>query len=177
MCGHRYDGDYGELPHGYDHKYVYSHLGYNLKVTDIQAAIACAQIKKLPYFVKRRQENYAYLYENLSDTQDKLYLPEVDSNAIASWFGFPITVRKVEDRDKLVQALEKNKIQTRMLFSGNMIKHPCFDEMREAKEGYRVVGDLTNSDRTLFETFWIGVYPGMTEEMLDFMVKTIKRNL
>ncbi len=177
MCGHRYDGDYGELPHGYDHKYVYSHMGYNLKITDIQAAIACAQIKKLPYFVKRRQENFEYLYKQLSDLQDKLYLPEVDSNASASWFGFPITVRETEDRDKLVQALEKNKVQTRMLFSGNMIKHPCFDEMREEKTGYRVVGDLTNSDRTLFETFWIGVYPGMTKDMMDFMVKIIKENM
>lgn len=177
MCGHRYDGDYGELPHGYDHKYVYSHLGYNLKITDIQAAIACAQIKKLPYFVKRRQENFTYLYEQLSDLENKLYLPEIDPNASASWFGFPITVRNAEDRDKLVQALEQNKIQTRMLFSGNMIKHPCFDEMRKAKTGYRVIGDLKNSDRTLYETFWIGVYPGMKKKMLDFMVKTIKENV
>jgi len=177
MCGHRYDGDYGELPHGYDHKYVYSHLGYNLKITDIQAAIACAQIKKLPYFVKRRQENAAYLYKKLEDLQDKLYLPDVDEGASASWFGFPITVKKAEDRDRIVQALEKNKVQTRMLFSGNMIKHPCFDEMRASGEGYRIVGDLTDSDRTLFETFWIGVYPGMTNEMLDFMAETIRRSL
>lgn len=177
MCGHRYEGDYGELPHGYDHKYVYSHLGYNLKVTDIQAAIACAQIKKLPGFVKRRQENFRYLYDRLTKLEDKLYLPKADPNASVSWFGFPITVRDAKNRDKLVQALEQNKIQTRMLFSGNMIKHPCFDEMRETKTGYRVVGDLANSDRTLFETFWIGVYPGMTKEMLDFMAKVMIETL
>ena len=177
MCGHRYDGDYGELPHGYDHKYVYSHLGFNLKITDIQAAIACAQIKKLPYFVKRRQDNAAYLYKQLEDLQDVLYLPEVDEDAKASWFGFPITVKKAEDRDRIVQALEQNKVQTRMLFSGNMIKHPCFDEMRNTGAGYRVVGDLSDSDRTLFETFWIGVYPGMTEEMIDFMAKVIRETV
>lgn len=174
MCGHRYDGQYGELPKGYDHKYVYSHFGYNLKVTDIQAAIACAQIKKLPEFVKRRQENFAYLKKALADTADKLYLPEVDENASASWFGFPITVKEGINRDKIVQALEGNKVQTRMLFSGNLIKHPCFDGMRTAGMGYRVVGKLTDTDRTLFETFWIGVYPGMTNEMLDYMANTIK---
>ena len=156
---------------------MYSHLGFNLKITDIQAAIACAQIKKLPEFVKRRQENAAYLYKKLEDLQDRLYLPEVEEDASASWFGFPITVKNAGDRDQIVQALEQNKVQTRMLFSGNMIKHPCFDEMRASGKGYRVVGDLTDSDRTLFETFWIGVYPGMTEEMIDFMVKVIRNTL
>ena len=171
MCGHRYDGQYGELPKGYDHKYVYSHFGYNLKVTDIQAAIACAQIKKLPGFVKGRQENFAYLKEVLSDTTDKLYLPEVDENASASWFGFPVTVKEGVNRDKIVQALEGKKIQTRMLFSGNLVKHPCFDEMRASGKGYRVIGELTDTDRTLFDTFWVGVYPGMTKAMLDYMAK------
>ncbi|MEY8509824.1 lipopolysaccharide biosynthesis protein RfbH, partial [Lachnospiraceae bacterium 42-17] len=169
MCGHRYDGQYGELPKGYDHKYVYSHFGYNLKVTDIQAAIACAQIKKLPGFVKGRQENFAYLKEVLSDTTDKLYLPEVDENASASWFGFPVTVKEGVNRDKIVQALEGKRIQTRMLFSGNLVKHPCFDEMRASGKGYRVIGELTDTDRTLFDTFWVGVYPGMTKAMLDYM--------
>ncbi len=174
MCGHRYDGQYGELPKGYDHKYVYSHFGYNLKVTDIQAAIACAQIKKLPGFVKGRQENFAYLKEVLSDTTDKLYLPEVDENASASWFGFPVTVKEGVNRDKIVQALEGKKIQTRMLFSGNLVKHPCFDEMRASGKGYRVIGELTDTDRTLFDTFWVGVYPGMTKAMLDYMAKVMK---
>ena len=174
MCGHRYDGQYGELPKGYDHKYVYSHFGYNLKVTDIQAAIACAQIKKLPGFVKGRQENFAYLKEVLSDTTDKLYLPEVDENASASWFGFPVTVKEGVNRDKIVQALEGKKIQTRMLFSGNLVKHPCFDEMRASGKGYRVIGELTDTDMTLFDTFWVGVYPGMTKAMLDYMAKVMK---
>lgn len=174
MCGHRYDGQYGELPKGYDHKYVYSHFGYNLKVTDIQAAIGCAQIKKLPGFVKRRQENFAYLKEALSDLSDRLYLPEVAEGASASWFGFPITVKEGVDRDAIVQALEKNKIQTRMLFSGNLIKYPCFDGLRASGKGYRVVGELTDTDRTLFDTFWVGVYPGMTAEMLDYMANVIR---
>lgn len=177
MCGHRYDGQYGELPKGYDHKYVYSHFGYNLKVTDIQAAVACAQIKKLPGFVKRRQENFAYLKEALADAADKLYLPEVEKDAVASWFGFPITVKEGINRDKIVQALEGNKIQTRMLFSGNLIKHPCFDGMRASGKGYRVVGELKDTDRTLYETFWVGVYPGMTEGMLDYMTKVIKETI
>lgn len=176
MCGHRYDGQYGELPKGYDHKYVYSHFGYNLKVTDIQAAVACAQIKKLPGFVKRRQENFAYLKEALADAADKLYLPEVEKDASASWFGFPITVREGVDRDKIVQALEGNNIQTRMLFSGNLIKHPCFDGMRASGKGYRVVGELRDTDRTLYETFWVGVYPGMSEGMLDYMAECIKKS-
>ncbi len=174
MCGHRYDGQYGELPKGYDHKYVYSHFGYNLKVTDIQAAIACAQIKKLPGFVDRRRENADYLRQQLLDLEGKIYLPEVDENANPSWFGFPITVKEGVSRDAVVQALESNKIQTRMLFSGNLIKHPCFDEMRASGKGYRVIGELTDTDRTLYETFWIGVYPGMTKEMLDYTVKVIK---
>lgn len=177
MCGHRYDGQYGELPKGYDHKYVYSHFGYNLKVTDIQAAVACAQIKKLPGFVKRRQENFAYLKEALADAADKLYLPEVEKDASASWFGFPITVREGVDRDKIVQALEGNKIQTRMLFSGNLIKHPCFDGMRASGKGYRVVGELRDTDRTLYETFWVGVYPGMSEGMLDYMAEIIRKSI
>ena len=174
MCGHRYDGQYGELPKGYDHKYVYSHFGYNLKVTDIQAAIACAQIKKLPEFVIRRRENADYLRVQLSDAAEELYLPEVDGNAVPSWFGFPITVKKGISRDAVVQALEANNIQTRMLFSGNLIKHPCFNEMRKVRKGYRIVGGLEETDRTLYETFWVGVFPGMTKGMLDYTAKVIK---
>lgn len=173
MCGHRYDGQYGELPKGYDHKYVYSHFGYNLKVTDIQAAIACAQIKKLPTFVERRRNNFAQLNDKLSCASDKLLLPEVDPNAQASWFGFPITCKEDVDRNKVVQYIEGKGIQTRMLFAGNLTKHPCFDEMRKQGEGYRVVGSLENTDRIMRDTFWVGVYPGMTEEMIDFMAKTV----
>lgn len=173
MCGHRYDGQYGELPKGYDHKYVYSHFGYNLKVTDIQAAIACAQIKKLPTFVERRRGNFAKLYEKLSVASDKLLLPEVDPNAQASWFGFTITCKEGVDRNKVVRYVESKNIQTRMLFAGNLVKHPCFDEMRKTGEGYRVVGDLTETDRIMRDTFWVGVFPGMTDEMIDYMAKTI----
>lgn len=173
MCGHRYDGQYGELPKGYDHKYVYSHFGYNLKVTDIQAAIACAQIKKLPNFVERRRENFAQLNEKLSAVSDKLLLPEVDPNAQASWFGFPITCKDGVDRNKVVQYVESKGIQTRMLFAGNLVMHPCFDEMRKTGEGYRIVGDLSETDRIMRDTFWVGVYPGMTDEMIDYMAKTI----
>ena len=169
MCGHRYDGQYGELPKGYDHKYVYSHFGYNLKVTDIQAAIACAQIKKLSDFVAVRRKNFAYLRQLLADMTEKLELPQTDENAEPSWFGFPITVKRGVSRDIIVQTLEKNNIQTRMLFAGNLIKHPCFNEMRASGKGYRVIGELTDTNRILCDTFWVGVYPGMTKKMIDYM--------
>ena len=169
MCGHRYDGQYGELPKGYDHKYVYSHFGYNLKVTDIQAAIACAQIKKLSDFVAVRRKNFAYLRQLLADMTEKLELPQTDENAEPSWFGFPITVKSGVSRDIIVQTLEKNNIQTRMLFAGNLIKHPCFNEMRASGKGCRVIGELTDTNRILCDTFWVGVYPGMTKKMIDYM--------
>ncbi len=175
FCGHRYDGQYGELPKGYDHKYVYSHFGYNLKVTDMQAAVGCAQLEKFPTFVERRKENWAYLRNALQHLQHKIILPEPAPNADPSWFGFLITVKPGFNREEVVRHLEKNGIQTRMLFSGNLIKHPCFDELRKTGEGYRVVGALENTDRIMNDTFWIGVYPGMTKNMLDHMVETLKR--
>ena len=174
MCGHRFDGDYGELPHGYDHKYVYSHFGYNLKATDLQASIGCAQLEKFPSFVERRKANFNRLKEGLKGTEDKLILPEAAPNSDPSWFGFLITCRKGVDRNKIVKYIEDKKIQTRMLFAGNLIKHPCFDKLREKKSGYRVVGSLDNTDRIMKDTFWVGVYPGMTDEMIDFMAKSIK---
>ena len=174
MCGHRFDGDYGELPHGYDHKYVYSHFGYNLKATDLQASIGCAQLEKFPSFVERRKANFNRLKEGLRGTEDKLILPEAAPNSDPSWFGFLITCRKGVDRNKIVKYIEDKKIQTRMLFAGNLIKHPCFDKLREKKSGYRVVGSLDNTDRIMKDTFWVGVYPGMTDEMIDFMAKSIK---
>lgn len=175
MCGHRYDGQYGELPRGYDHKYVYSHFGYNLKVTDIQAAIACAQIDRLPSFVERRRNNFAMLMERLSAVSDKVCLPKVEPGAEASWFGFPITCEDGVDRNKVVRYLEDHGIQTRMLFAGNLIKHPCFDRMRAERKGYRVVGSLENTDRIMRDTFWVGVYPGMTDGMIDYMAEKIKK--
>lgn len=175
-CRHRYDGQYGELPVGYDHKYVYSHFGYNLKATDMQAAVGCAQLDKLDGFTRLRREHWTYLREQLSDCEDKLILPEAAENADPSWFGFLISVRENAgfSRNDLVDYLENHNIQTRNLFAGNIIKHPCFDEMREKNEGYRVVGTLKNTDFVMNQSFWIGVYPGMDKARLDYMIKTIK---
>ena len=173
MCGHRFDKQYGELPFGYDHKYVYSHFGYNLKATDLQASIGCAQLKKFPSFVARRRHNYARLKAALAPVSDKLILPEACENSNPSWFGFLMTCKDGVERVKVVDYIEKHGVQTRMLFSGNIIKHPCFDEMRKTGEGYRVIGDLSTTDRIMNNTFWVGVYPGMTDEMIDYMAKTI----
>lgn len=174
LCGHRFDRQYGELPLGYDHKYVYSHFGYNLKATDMQAAIGCAQLEKFPSFVERRKHNFARLREALAGTEDKLILPEACKNSDPSWFGFLITCTNGTDRNKVVEYVESHGVQTRMLFAGNLIKHPCFDEMRRTGEGFRVVGELKNTDRIMKDTFWVGVYPGMTDEMIDYMAKVIK---
>lgn len=173
LCGHRFDGQYGDLPKGYDHKYVYSHFGYNLKVTDMQAAVGCEQLQKLPAFIERRRKNWARLREVLSDMTDKVILPEPAPNSSPSWFGFMMTVCEGISREKVVRFLEEKGIQTRMLFSGNLIKHPCFDQMRKSGEGYRVVGSLENTDRIMRDSFWVGVYPGMTDEMIDYMAQMI----
>ena len=173
ICGHRFDKKYGELPLGYDHKYVYSHFGYNLKATDMQAAIGCAQLKKFPEFIKKRINNFNRLKAALEKVSDKLILPEACENSQPSWFGFLITCKDGIDRNKLVEHIEKCGIQTRALFAGNLIKHPCFDEMRESKSGYRMIGNLENTDTIMEKSFWIGVYPGMTDEMIDVMAKTI----
>ena len=177
LCGHRFDRQYGELPLGYDHKYVYSHFGYNLKATDMQAAVGCAQLKKFPSFVERRKHNFARLHKALEGTEDRLILPVACEHSDPSWFGFLITCKEGVDRNKLVQYVEERGVQTRMLFAGNLIKHPCFNEMRKTGEGYRVSGTLENTDRIMADTFWVGVYPGMTDEMIDYMAKTIKEAL
>lgn len=173
LCGHRFDGQYGQLPKGYDHKYVYSHFGYNLKVTDMQAAIGCEQLKKFPDFVERRRHNWKRLREALLPVEDRLILPEPEPDSDPSWFGFLMAVREGVDREKIVRYVESKGVQTRMLFSGNLIRHPCFDQMRESGQGYRVVGGLVNTDRIMRDSFWVGVYPGMTDEMVDEMVKHI----
>ncbi len=175
FCGHRYDGQYGELPFGYDHKYVYSHLGYNLKVTDMQAAIGCEQLKKFPGFIEKRRKNWERLHQALEDMQDRLILPEAAENSQPSWFGFMITLREESglDRREVVRYIEENNIQTRMLFSGNILRHPAFDTVR-GTNAYRVVGDLKNTDRIMERTFWVGVYPGMTDAMLDHMARVIR---
>lgn len=174
LCGHRFDKQYGELPLGYDHKYVYSHFGYNLKATDMQAAVGCAQLKKFPKFVERRKHNFAKLKEGLKSVEDKLILPEPCRNSDPSWFGFLITCKEGIDKNKVVQYLESHGVQTRMLFGGNMVKQPCFTEMKASGKGYRIVGDLHVTDRIMNDTFWIGVYPGMTDEMIDYMIDMIK---
>lgn len=174
LCGHRFDGQYGELPKGYDHKYVYSHFGYNLKATDMQAAIGVEQLKKLPEFTRKRRKNFEKLKDGLKSLEGKLILPEPFNDSEPSWFGFMMTCREDVSREKLVRHLERNGIQTRMLFSGNIIKQPCFNEMREKQKGYRVVGNLDNTDRVMENSFWIGLYPGMTDEMLEYMIEKIK---
>jgi CDP-6-deoxy-D-xylo-4-hexulose-3-dehydrase len=184
-CAKRFERRFGELPPGYDHKYVYSHFGYNLKATEMQAAIGLAQLEKLPKFIEARKKNWRYLRKALDLFSDKLILPEPAPNSDPSWFGFLLTVKKRSGftRDQLVAHLEGNKIQTRMLFAGNLIKHPCFDEMRRSGEGFRVVAvqpsrrqadALPITDQIMNDTFWVGVYPGMTDEMLAYTVKIIK---
>lgn len=176
LCKNRFNGQYGELPKGYDHKYVYSHFGYNLKITDMQAAIGCEQIRKIETFTEARKKNWKALRNGLEDVKDKIILPEKQENSDPSWFGFLMTIKEDSNisRDELVRHLEKHNIQTRMLFAGNLTKHPCFDEMRQKNEGFRIVGDLANTDRIMQDTFWIGVYPGMTEKHIFYMVNTIK---
>lgn len=173
-CGHRFDGQFGELPEGYDHKYVYSHFGYNLKATDLQAAIGTAQLKKLPSFVDGRRSNFSKLYDKLYDLEEKIILPERCPGSRPSWFGFLMTCRDGVERRKVVSYIEDHGIQTRMLFAGNLTRHPCFDEMRKSGEGFRIVGDLSNTDRIMRDSFWVGVYPGMTEEKLDYMATIIR---
>ncbi len=174
LCGHRFDRQYGELPLGYDHKYVYSHFGYNLKATEMQAAIGCAQLKKFPSFVERRRHNFDRLMEGLKGTEDKFILPVPCENSTPSWFGFLITCKEGIDRNKVVQYVEEKGVQTRMLFAGNLTKHPCFDQMRAKGEGYRIAGSLENTDRIMTDTFWVGLYPGMTDEKIDYMAKVIR---
>lgn len=174
FCGHRFDGKYGELPEGYDHKYVYSHFGYNLKVTDLQAAIGCEQLKKFPDFIEKRKRNWSRLKVGLIPVEDKLILPEPIENGDPSWFGFIVSVRPESGlkRNDVTKFIEAHNIQTRLLFSGNLIKHPCFDDIR-GSSAYRVSGDLNNTDFVMNNSFWVGVYPGMTDQMIDYMIKVI----
>lgn len=175
-CRHRFTQQFGELPSGYDHKYVYSHFGYNLKATDMQAAVGCSQLKKLEQFVTIRKENWKILKEGLKELEDVLILPTAEKHSDPSWFGFLMTVKNDAGftRDELSNYLESKHIQTRNLFAGNFIKHPCFDEMRTKQEGYRTVGTLKNTDQIMNQTLWIGVYPGMNQAKLDYMITSIK---
>lgn len=178
LCGHRFDGQYGSLPKGYDHKYVYSHLGYNLKATDMQASIGVAQLKKLPGFVEKRRANWDYLREQLQDMEEYFILPEKEKGADPCWFGFILMCRPESgiDRTQVVSYLEKHNIQTRNLFAGNIIKHPCFETLEEGTD-YRVVGGLENTDNVMNRGFWVGVYPGMTRSMLEEIVKCLHESV
>lgn len=174
FCKHRFEGQYGELPQGYDHKYVYSHFGYNLKVTDMQAAVGCEQLKKFPAFIERRRYNWDRLKKALESVSDKIILPEPEESSVPSWFGFLISVKPESglNRNAVTRYIEEHNIQTRLLFGGNLIKHPCFDSIR-GTDAYRIVGELENTEFIMKNSFWVGVYPGMTDEMIDYMAKVI----
>lgn len=174
FCGRRYEGRFGELPKGYDHKYVYSHLGYNLKITDLQAAVGVEQLKKFPSFIDRRRHNWNRLRTTLECMTNYLILPEPAENSVPSWFGFLISIKPETHlkRKDVIRFIEEHNIQTRLLFSGNLIKHPCFDQIRDT-DVYRVAGSLKNTDYVMNNTFWVGVYPGMTDEMIDYMAQVI----
>ena len=172
-CKRRFLHVYEALPAGYDHKYVYGHLGFNLKVTDLQAAVGLAQLEKLPDFVKKRRYHYDILLEKMQPLSERVILPESCENGLNSPFGFLLTCQDGLDREKVVHRLEENGIQTRPLFAGNLLRHPCFDEMRRSQTGYRVAGTLTQTDRVLRDTFWVGVYPGLTEEQLAYEGETL----
>ncbi|HJG37654.1 lipopolysaccharide biosynthesis protein RfbH [Enorma phocaeensis] len=173
-CGHRFDGQYGELPYGYDHKYVYSHFGYNLKITDMQAAIGCAQLRKLPRFVEARRRNWRMLRELLADCSDKLILPEPLEGSDPSWFGFVLTCAEGIHAADVTRRVEGLGVQTRRLFAGNLVRHPCFDPIR-GSDAYRVIGELAETDRIMNDTFWLGVYPGMDEDMIAYMADAVRK--
>ncbi|MFV0529716.1 MAG: lipopolysaccharide biosynthesis protein RfbH [Lachnospiraceae bacterium] len=173
LCGHRFDRQYGELPFGYDHKYVYSHFGYNLKATDLQAAIGVAQLSKLSGFTEKRRSNHAYFRKRLAACEESLILPEACPGAVPSWFGFLMTCHGNTDKNTVVNFLENRGIQTRALFAGNIIRHPCFDELRREGTGYRVAGELTETDRIMRDTFWVGVYPGLSEQKREYIADSI----
>ena len=168
-CSKRFGWELGELPRGYDHKYIYSHIGYNLKPTDLQAAIGVAQAERIPEFVEKRRANFRQIYEALEPYQESIILPRLDPRSEPSWFGFPITVKSGVSRSELVQWLEAAKIETRNVFGGNILKQPAYSRIR-----CRIFGDLSQSDVIMRDSFFLGVYPGLTQEMMDFMVERLK---
>lgn len=175
LCGHRFEGKFGSLPQGYDHKYVYSHFGYNLKATDMQAAVGVEQLKKMPSFIEARRRNWMRLREELEEVSDRLILPEPAAGSEPSWFGFLVGVKEGSglERDKLTAYMEEHHIQTRLLFGGNLVRHPCFNHL-QGTEAYRVSGGLEVTDYVMSHTFWVGVYPGMTEEKISYMARVMK---
>lgn len=174
-CKKRFSWQLGDLPYGYDHKYVYSHFGYNLKATDLQASIGVAQIDKLQNFIRKRKENWESFRKMFGNLKDFFILPEAEPNSEPAWFGFMLTVKNEKvDRNKLVTYLERNKVQTRTLFSGNIIKHPCFDFLKVQKNGYRIVGELINTDNVMNNGFWIGVYPKIDDIKIKYVVGLVR---
>ncbi|MCI9021181.1 MAG: lipopolysaccharide biosynthesis protein RfbH [Eubacterium sp.] len=173
-CGNRFGQKAGELPRGYDHKYIYSHFGFNLKATDLQAAAGVEQLKKMPGFIERRRHNWNRLHNSLEQLSDRILLPEPAENSCPSWFGFLVSVREGQGpgRNQITQYLEEHHIQTRLLFSGNLIRHPAFNQIRNT-DAYRIAGGLEVTDFIMNSSFWIGVYPGMTDEMTDYMAQII----
>lgn len=169
-CGKRFEHQLGDLPYGYDHKYTYSHIGYNLKATDMQAAVGLAQLQKVAGFIEARRANFAYLHENLQDLQDVLVLPQATPNSEPSWFGFPVAVREDAPytRNQLIQLLDQRKIATRLLFGGNLVRQPAYRASQ-----YRVASPLDNTDFVMNQVFWLGVYPGLTRPMLDYVIETL----
>jgi CDP-4-dehydro-6-deoxyglucose reductase, E1 len=169
-CGKRFEHQLGDLPYGYDHKYTYSHIGYNLKATDMQAAVGLAQLQKVAGFIETRRANFAYLHENLQDLQEYFILPQATSNSEPSWFGFPIAVRADASftRNQLTQFLDSRKIATRLLFGGNLVRQPAY---RNAN--YRIASPLDNTDFIMNNVFWLGVYPGLTRPMLDYVIESL----
>jgi CDP-4-dehydro-6-deoxyglucose reductase, E1 len=167
-CGKRFQWQLGDLPFGYDHKYVYSHIGYNLKITDFQAAVGLAQLERLPGFIAQRRENFAYLYERLKPFEEFLILPEATAGSEPAWFGFPVTLRPEAPltRLELLTYYDENKIGSRLLFSGNLTRQPAYKDVR-----YRIAGELRNTDLIMNQTFWLGIYPGITREMMDFVAE------
>jgi CDP-6-deoxy-D-xylo-4-hexulose-3-dehydrase len=170
-CGKRFGWQLGDLPSGYDHKYTYSHVGYNLKMTDMQAAVGCAQLDKLPDFVAKRRHNFEFLHQQLQDFQDVLVLPEAAPNSEPSWFGFLLSVRENAPftRNALVQYLEEKRIGTRLLFGGNLVRQPAYYGLN-----YRIVSDLTNTDKIMKNAFWIGLFPGLSQDALSYSISMIK---
>ena len=173
-CGKRFGWQLGDLPAGYDHKYTYNHIGYNLKLSDMQAAVGVAQLEKLEGFIEKRRQNFAYLLEQLRPLEEHLILPEATPHSKPSWFGFPISVRESApiSRNDLVRALEAQKIGTRLLFGGNLLRQPAYKDIP-----HRKIGNLETADRIMNQTFWVGVYPGLTKAMLDHIVTTLARAL
>jgi len=174
-CGKRFSQQLGKLPFGYDHKYTYSYFGYNLKATEMQAAIGCAQLEKLPFFIKKRKENFNELYDGLNDLRKYFLLPKATDKSEPSWFGFILTIKQgaVFTRSDIVSHLEANKIQCRFIFAGNIVRQPCFDMLQKNKD-YRVIGDLKHTDNVMNNSFWVGVYPGLNKIMLKKITNTIR---